>query len=215
VGLRGGLADDERARDLEVRRALREQLEDLALARGELRQGGREVVLARGEPGERLDDATGDRGRQHGLALVDDLDRRDELLRRGVLEEEAARAGAQPVVDVLVEIEGREDEDARGGLHRREASGRLEPVDVGHPDVHQRDVGSKAPDGGHGLLPVGGFAEDLDARLLVEQGAKARPHHGLIVGDDDADGHALGIGRTARTTNPPPPSPGPVASEPP
>jgi hypothetical protein len=142
------------------------------------------------------------------------VDRRDELLRRGVLEQEAARAGAQPVVDVLVEIDGREDEDARGGFHRREAPGRLEPVDVGHPDVHQRDVGCKAPDGGDGLLAVGSFVEVLDVRLLVEQRAKAGPDHRLIVGDDDADGHALGIGRTARTTNPPP-SAGAVASEPP
>jgi hypothetical protein len=133
------------------------------------------VVLARGEPGERLDDATGDRGRQHGLALVDDVDRRYELLRRGVLEQEAARAGAQPVVDVLVEIEGREDEDARGGFHRREAPGRLEPVDVGHPDVHQRDVGCKAPDGGDGLLAVGSFAEDLDVRLLLEGLGRSAP----------------------------------------
>ncbi len=62
VGLRGGLADEECARDLEVRRALREQLEDLALACGELGEGGREVILAPGEPGERLDDATGDEG---------------------------------------------------------------------------------------------------------------------------------------------------------
>ena len=59
---------------------------------------------------------------------------------RRVLEQEAARAGLQRVVDVLVEVVGREHEHARRVLRGDLARGG-DAVELGHADVHQHDVG--------------------------------------------------------------------------
>ena len=69
--------------------------------------------------GEVLDQAPGDRGREQRAAVGDDADRGQQLVLGGVLEQEAARAGAQRLVDVLVEVEGGEHEHARGVLAGR------------------------------------------------------------------------------------------------
>ena len=54
-------------------------------------------------------------GSQERAAIGDGSDRGHELVGRVVLEEKAARAGAQRLVDVLVEIEGGERSRIRGG----------------------------------------------------------------------------------------------------
>ena len=59
-----------------------------------------------------------DRRREQRVAASDDADRAEQLLGRVVLQHEAARAGAQRLVDVLVEVEGREYQDARRGRRR-------------------------------------------------------------------------------------------------
>ena len=99
------------------------------------------------------DHALRDRGREQRVAAGDDADRGDELLGRVVLEHEAAGAGAERLVDVLVEVEGREDEDPRGGVGGEDAPGRLEPVELGHADVHQHD----------GRVEAGGLVDRLEA----------------------------------------------------
>jgi hypothetical protein len=55
------------------------------------------------------------------------------------LRRKSAGTGAQRGVDVLVEVEGGEDENA--GL-AGEPPSHLEAVDPGHPDVHQHHVGT-------------------------------------------------------------------------
>ena len=50
-------------------------------------------------------------------------DRLEQVLRRHVLEQEPARAGAQRLVDVLVEVERRQDQDAGGVRPRPRAAG--------------------------------------------------------------------------------------------
>jgi hypothetical protein len=54
-------------------------------------------------------------------------------------EDEAACPRPQRLVDVLVEIERRQDQDPRGAVGRQDASSRLKPVELGHADVHQDD----------------------------------------------------------------------------
>ena len=74
-----------------------------------------------------------------------DADRRDELLGRRVLEQEAARAGSQRGVDVLVEVERGQDQHARSAAGREcSRAGGLDAVHAGHADVHQHDVGRGA-----------------------------------------------------------------------
>jgi hypothetical protein len=42
------------------------------------------------------------------------------------------------------------------------------------------------------LYPVGGFADDLEVVLGVQDHPEARSHEGLVVGDEDADHGAAG-----------------------
>ena len=81
------------------------------------------------------------RGCEQGVACRDDADGGGELLGADVLEEEAAGAGPQGLVDVLVEVEGGEDEDVGGRRRCSEPAGGLDAVELGHADVHEDDVG--------------------------------------------------------------------------
>jgi hypothetical protein len=91
---------------------------------------------------ELLNHALGDPRRGQGVSGGDRPHRADQL--GGVLEHEATGPDAQRLVDVLVQVEGREDEDARGAVGREDAPRRLEPVELGHADVHQHDGGMEA-----------------------------------------------------------------------
>ena len=84
--------------------------ESKVVARRELVELGRQRANRRGRPAhELLDDAPRDRGRQQRVAGGDGAHALNELGARRVLEQEAARAGAQRLVDVVVEVEGGED----------------------------------------------------------------------------------------------------------
>ena len=187
--LHGRLGDERFLRDLRVRQPAREVAQHLELARRELLElGGRLPHGVRRPPHELLDHATRDRRREQRVAVRDDVDRVDELLGRRVLEQEPARADSQRLVHVLVEVEGREDEDARALLLPVEQSaGRLEPVDVRHADVHQDHVRLHAVRGVHRLRAVGRLADDLDVLLGVEDHPESRPNERLVVDDEDAD----------------------------
>jgi len=82
-----------------------------------------------------------DRRREERFATRDDADGGGDLLGRGVLEHEAARACAERVIDVAVEPERRQYQYTRRGPFLNDAARRLDPVEHGHADVHQHDVG--------------------------------------------------------------------------
>ena len=65
-----------------------------------------------GPAGELLDQAAGDARRDQGVPGGDDADRGEDVVQRHVLDEESGRAGAQRAVDVVVVVEGGQDEDA-------------------------------------------------------------------------------------------------------
>ena len=154
---------------------------------------------------ELLDDASRDRGREEGVARSDRVDGGDQLLGRLVLEDEAARACSQRLVDVLVEVERREDQHPRGAIGREDAPRRLEPVELRHADVHENDGRIESRRLLDGLEPVRRLRDDLDVLLAAEEHPEARPHHRLVVGDENADRHEPlpPIGRRALRTNPP------------
>ena len=84
-----------------------------------------------------------------------------ELVASDVLEQETARSGFERVVDVLVEVEGGEYQDACGRHLDRELPGGLDPVQSRHPDIHQHDIRVQLPRAVDGFDPVGGLADDL------------------------------------------------------
>ena len=168
-------------------RPARDQAEDVELALGQLVEplGGVGLRDAR----ELLDHALRDARGEERVAGGDRADRRDELLGRVVLEHEAARAGAQRLVDVLVEVERRQDQDPRRGVGGEDAPRRLEAVELGHADVHQHDGRVEARRLVDGLEAVARLGDDLDVLLAGEQHAEAGANHRLVVGDEDADRH--------------------------
>jgi hypothetical protein len=96
--------------------AARHQDEHLALPwrqLPELRRGRLERV---GAGGEVLDQPAGDRGREEGVAAMNDADRLEQPLAGGVLEQEPRGAGAERTEDVLVEVERGQHEHSRPWL---------------------------------------------------------------------------------------------------
>ena len=115
--------------------------------------------------------------------------------------------GPDRLEHVLVEVERGEDHDLHVGqpLVVGDAPGGRQPVDAGHADVHQHDVGPQLEGEAHGLVAVGGLADDGDVVLRVEQGPEPAAHQRLVVGDDDGDHD----GRTGRWASDPEPAAGP------
>nr|BFE69108.1 hypothetical protein GCM10020092_024090 [Actinoplanes digitatis] len=125
-----------------------------------------------------------------------------------VLEQEAAGAGAQRGVDVLVQVEGRDDHDGDRVRHlgSGQRAGGLDAVEAGHPDVEEAHVGAQVPGQFDGAVPVGGLADDLDVRLRVEDHRESGADDLLIVGDHHPHGHVAppARGSTAVTVQPRP-----------
>src|SRR5579872_7008583 len=149
AGLVGEGLDSQRAErevlgDLGVGHAGRYQRDDLALAVGQrVEQAGRHGragVVQREEAG---DQAPGGGGREQGVAAGNRPDRVDQHVRARSLAEESAGPGAQRLENVLVDLEGGQDQDLHPGqvLVGRDLAGRRQAVELGHPDVHQHDVG--------------------------------------------------------------------------
>ena len=61
------------------------------------------------------------------------------------------------------------------------------PLQVGHGDVHDDDVGLALAGQPDGLAAGGGLGHDLHAGLFLQQGAQALPHDLVIVGQQDAN----------------------------
>jgi hypothetical protein len=94
----------------------------------------------------------------------------------------------QRVVEVLVEVEGSEHDDLRRVASVREqAAGRLDPVEVGHANVQQDDVGTQVLRLSDRGRAVGGLADDLDVRFRVEDHPEAGADERLVVDNEDAD----------------------------
>ena len=112
------------------------------------------------------------------------------MLRRDVLQQEARGARLDRRIDVLVEVERRQDHDPwrlAGLLWIDQASRRPEPVKPGHADVHQDHVRAAEAGEVDRAFAVSRLGDDLDVGLRVEDHPEAAAHERLVVGDRDAD----------------------------
>jgi hypothetical protein len=189
VRLHRRLTDDEALRDLRIREATRDQRQDLAFPRCQLLDlGGRSPGCLGRAPDELFDHSPRDGGREQRLPGADGADPGYELLRRRVLEQEAARARSQCLVDVLVHVEGRQHDDFRADpIAREQPASRLDPVELGHAHVHEHDVWGESVGLGEGLLAVRRLADHRHVLFGVEDHPEARADERLVVDDQDAD----------------------------
>ena len=214
--LHRGFAQRQRRGQLGVAQSARDQPEHLELARGQ--RGQARIPGHGGTRREPLHQPPGDGRREQRVAAAHQPDRGDQVLGGDVLEQEAAGPGGQRGVHVLVQVERGQHDDpravpaARGG---QDPPGRLEPVHLRHPDVHQHDVRPVLEGGRDRLPPVRGLGHHRDARRAEDQ-PEAAPDQRLVVGDDHPGagvrsrahrGDARNSGRTGPAG--PPPSPGP------
>src|SRR5918996_1113478 len=217
MALHGRFGDDQPLGDLAVRESARHECEHLALAWRESLEHGCRRFERIGAGGEVLDQPARDRGREQGVAAVDDADRLQKLLARGVFEEESGGAGTQGAEDVLVEVEGREHEHARRRLVScaREPRGALDAVHLGHGDVHEDHVRPQLACPLDRLGAVARLADDLKVVLRLQEEPEAGPDELLVIDQQQPDAHlSPPIGSRAATRKPPP-TRRPVSSCPP
>jgi hypothetical protein len=131
-----------------------------------------------------------------------------------VLGQKPPRTGLQRAEHRLVIGIGGEHDDLGPRILGPHPPGRLDTVTPGHPQIHQQYIRIVFTDQPQRIEPVRGDTGHLDAGQQAQQRGQALPHHGLVIGQHDAQRvvrrHA---GTTSRTRHPS--SVGPVHSSPP
>ena len=117
----------------------------------------------------------------------------EELLRAGVLQQEAARPGVERVEQVVVAVEGRHDHHVSEVLGD-EVAGGLDAVHPRHLDVHQDDVGARRAGLLDGLEAVGRLGHDLDVVLDRQHHREPRAHHRVVVDEEHPQACRGGFG---------------------
>jgi hypothetical protein len=217
VRLDGRRSDEQALGDLGVAGPPGDGHHHLALPVGEALEPARNGGVD-GQPlGELPDEAPGDRRRQQRPAVGHGADGDGQLVGGDVLEHEAAGAGAQRPVDVLVRVEGGQDQHPDVPVGRgQDPGGRLQAVQIGHADVHEDHVGTVPAGHLNRLEPGPGLGDDLDVVVDPQDHGEAPADQCLVVDHGDSDAHAgsVPVGRWATTPNPPP-GRGPASRVPP
>ena len=117
-------------------------------------------------------------------------DRVEDLVGIGVLQDVAGGAGDQHLPDGVLIVDAGKGDDADLREGRLQQACRLDPVHLGHPDVHQHDVGLGGADEVHrvGAVPHRPHDQEL---LGPQEGRKGLPEPRVVIDDDDPD---LGTG---------------------
>jgi hypothetical protein len=136
----------------------------------------------------------GESGIDYAHAAVDATDSVGQLFGGAVFEEIAACAGVEGASEVAGAGEGGEDDGADVGVVGAEACCELEAGHLGHLDVGDKDVWFEAGYGFDGVAAVGGGGDDGDVGFELEERREGAKHHGLVFGEDDADGRTHRVG---------------------
>ncbi len=148
---------------------------------------GSSVAAWPGRVREVLQHPRGDRRAEDRLAADDGPDRVGDLVLLGALEQVAAGAGLHRGEHGGVLVVHRQHQHRGLGHRLADPPGRLDPVEAGHPDVHQHDVRL----GQLGLadrgLAVLGLADHLEVVEGAEQRGQAPAYDGVVVGEQHAD----------------------------
>ena len=126
----------------------------------------------------------GAHGLQLGEAPAGGVHRGEQLLAPERLDDVAEDAGLDRALDELLLGEGRHDHDRHRAL-REQALGGLDPVELGHLDVHHDQVGLELDGEADRLLAVLGLADDLVAGVL-ERRTQVETDDRLVFADQHA-----------------------------
>jgi hypothetical protein len=182
MGFGGVDADVEESGDFLVAFAFGEELEDFTLARSEAGAGG-----FGGVGGIRDDGGFGNAGGEEGFVPTEGLDGVEENAVGFVLEDVAAGAGFDDLLDEIVRLMHGEDENFGGGRGFADLAGGFDAVEKGHADIEDGDVRLVLGGFFDGVSTVGGFGTDLPAGARLEESAEAGTDNGVIIGDQDGE----------------------------
>jgi hypothetical protein len=93
--------------------------------------------------------------------------------------------------------------DADVGIALDDLGRSVDAVELGHGNVHDNHVGRELFGEADGFAAIGGFADDFDSRVGLEQEPKTFANYSMIVGNEDSCGGGHGaasegvIGRSA------------------
>ena len=178
--------DEEPLPDLLVRETVREQPQDVALALRQLRQlrADRRRRQRAGEHRVDIRAAAGDR--LHGA---------EQVVHRRLLEHEPAHTRVERLGQERAVAVPRVEQDRGLGRRPLRAPRQLDPAELRHPDVDERDRGLASLDLLQRLFAVTRPRDDLDPAQGEELG-HGLEHGRMVVGHDAGDG--LGCGRGQR-----------------
>ena len=116
------------------------------------------------------------------------MDCLDDVVGLGVFQQKAARPRSERVVDVLVDVERGENEDARTCEQRIrcDVARGVDAVSHRHANVHEHHVGADLLGEVDRLLAVARLARDRKSVVGVEDHAESASHKILVIGDEDA-----------------------------
>ena len=113
MGLGRWQAHMQRVGELGVGKAAGDEPENVPLTVGELVELGSSFRWQRRPIREVGDQPAGNAGREQRVARGDHPDRGQQLGKGAALQRESARSGSHRLEDILIKVEGGEDEDAR------------------------------------------------------------------------------------------------------
>ena len=137
--------------------------------------------------GEAVEQPPGDARGDDGVARRDGADAGEQVARRHVLEQEAARAGAQAGEGVLVEVERGQDQHARRGRRPRRSGGwpRCRPCPGMRTSISTTS-GSSSAARRTASRAVARLADDREVVLRLEHHAEAGAQQRLVVDEEHA-----------------------------
>ena len=119
---------------------------------------------------------------------MDLMDRLHQVIRPGIFEQIAQRAGLDGRKDLVVGGKAGQHQDAHAGWLRRDLPCGFDAIHLGHHQVHQDHVGVQRLSLGDGLGSVARLADHLDVALGREQRADAFADDGVVVNNHNSNG---------------------------
>ena len=145
---------------------------------------------------ELIEQAPGDLARERRLAVRDAAQERDDALRRLALQQVARGARADRGEQVLLGAGRRQHHHLAAGSGGAQPRQRRQPVEAGHGEVEQDEVGLELGGEPERLGAVGCFADHVEAALRQQRRERVA-REGMVVDDEDSLRHVPLIGRSS------------------